>query len=219
MITINDIKNNEDVKIYIEAADNVLDAIKYTEHGYAHAGITSSVAQSILSSLGYDERTCQLAAIAGYMHDIGNSINRHDHAMSGGIMAFSLLNKIGMDQRETALIVTAIGHRDEGTGDPVHPISAALIIADKSDVRRSRVREKADIAIDIHDRVNFAVTGSSLEVLAQQKLIKLSLSIDTKICAVMEYFEIFLSRMMLCRKAAEYLGCRFTLYINDTRLL
>ena len=219
MITINDIKNNEDVKIYIEAADNVLDAIKYTEHGYAHAGITSSVAQSILSSLCYDERTCQLAAIAGYMHDIGNSINRHDHAMSGGIMAFSLLNKIGMDQRETALIVTAIGHHDEGTGDPVHPISAALIIADKSDVRRSRVREKADIAIDIHDRVNFAVTGSSLEVLAQQKLIKLSLSIDTKICAVMEYFEIFLSRMMLCRKAAEYLGCRFTLYINDTRLL
>ena len=219
MVTFEDIKNNEDIKIYIETGNNVMGEIKYTEHGYAHAGIASSIASSILNSLGYDPRTCELASIAGYMHDIGNSINRHDHAQSGALMAFSLLNKLGMDQREIALIVTAIGHHDEGTGDPVNPISAALIIADKSDVRRSRVRDKADIALDIHDRVNFAVTGSKLDVLPRERIIRLTLSIDTKICAVMDYFEIFLSRMLLCRKAAEYLGCRFTLDINGTRLL
>ena len=173
----------------------------------------------ILTTLGYEQRTCELAEIAAYMHDIGNVINRIDHAQSGALMAFSLLNKLGMDQREIALIVTAIGHHDEGTGDPVNPISAALIIADKSDVRRSRVRDKADIALDIHDRVNFAVTGSKLDVLPRERIIRLTLSIDTKICAVMDYFEIFLSRMLLCRKAAEYLGCRFTLDINGTRLL
>ncbi|MEA4919606.1 MAG: HD domain-containing protein [Clostridiaceae bacterium] len=219
MITLTEIKNNEAIKIYIEAANKVLGEIKFTEHGYAHATIASSVAERILVSLGYDRRMCELAGIAGYIHDIGNSINRHEHAQSGALLAYSLLSQMEMDPKEVATIVTAIGHHDEGTGDPVHPISAALIIADKSDVRRSRVREKADIALDIHDRVNFAVTGSELEVLPNEKTIRLSLSIDTKICAVMDYFEIFLSRMMLCRKAAEYLGTHFTLDINGTRLL
>lgn len=219
MITLEDVKKNEAIKIYIEGANNVLGAIKFTEHGYAHAAIASSVAERILVSLGYESRMCELAAIAGYIHDIGNSINRHEHAQSGALLAYSLLTQMDMDPKEVAIIVTAIGHHDEGTGEPVHPVSAALIIADKSDVRRSRVREKADIAIDIHDRVNFAVTGSALEVLPNEKIIKLSLSIDTKICAVMDYFEIFLSRMMLCRKACEYLETHFTLDINGTRLL
>lgn len=219
MVTFEDVKNNQDIKIYIEAGNHVLGEMKFTEHGYAHAGIASSVAGNILSSLGYDPRMCELAAIAGYMHDVGNSINRHEHAQSGAMLAFSLLNKMGMDQHEIALIVTSIGHHDEGTGGPVNPISAALIIADKSDVRRSRVREKADIAIDIHDRVNFAVTASRLTVADDERAIRLSLDIDTKICAVMDYFEIFLSRMLMCRKAAEYLGCRFTLDVNGTRLL
>ena len=205
MITIQDIKHNQAIKTYIEAGDSVLDAMAYTEHGYAHAGIASSVASHILRCLGYDERTCELAAISGYIHDIGNSINRHEHAQSGGILAFSLLNQMGMDPAEVALIVTAIGHHDEGSGAPVHPISA--------------VRDKADINIDIHDRVNYAVTASELDVSLEDKLIKLSLTIDTEICAVMDYFEIFLSRMMMCRKAAEYLGTRFSLEINGTKLL
>ena len=219
MITFADIKKNEAIKTYIQSADAVMNAMKFTEHGFAHAGIASHVANHILTALDYDDRTCELASIAGYMHDIGNSINRHEHAQSGGAMAFALLNQLGMDAAETAMIVTAIGHHDEGSGGPVHPISAALIIADKSDVRRSRVRDKADIAIDIHDRVNYAVTDSELEVFPTEKIIRLGLTIDTRICPVMEYFEIFLSRMMLCRKAAEYLGCRFTLDINGTKLL
>ncbi len=219
MITFQDIRQNSAVSTYIRAADNVMNALKYTEHGFAHAAIASTMASHILTALGYDDRTCELARIAGHLHDIGNAINRNDHAQSGGAMAFQILTQMGMDPRETALIVTAIGHHDEGSGGPVHPISAALIIADKSDVRRSRVREKADIAIDIHDRVNFAVTDSQLRVLPEEKRIGLSLTIDTRICAVMEYFEIFLSRMMLCRKAAEFLGCRFTLEINGTKLL
>lgn len=219
MITFEDIRKNAAVSTYIQAADDVMNAMKFTEHGFAHAGIASNTASHILSALGSDDRTCELARIAGHMHDIGNAVNRENHAQSGGVMAFEILTRLGMEPRETALIVTAIGHHDEGSGGPVHPISAALIIADKSDVRRSRVRDKADIAIDIHDRVNFAVTGSELRVLAEEKRICLSLQIDTRICPVMEYFEIFLSRMLLCRKAAEYLGCRFTLEINGTKLL
>ncbi len=219
MLTFQDIRNNEAVRIYIQSADSVMNAMKFTEHGFAHAGIAAQVATHILKVLGYDARTCELASIAGYMHDIGNNINRHEHAQSGGVMAFSLLTQLGMDPAETAMIVTAIGHHDEGSGGPVHPISAALIIADKSDVRRSRVRDKADIAIDIHDRVNYAVTGSELEVFPEEKVIRLGLTIDTGICPVMEYFEIFLSRMLLCRKAAEFLGCRFSLDINGTKLL
>jgi len=219
MLTFSDIKQNPTIQTYIRSADSVMNAMKFTEHGFAHAGIASHVANHILHSLGYDDRTCELASIAGYMHDIGNNINRYEHAQSGGAMAFMLLTQLGMDPAETAMIVTAIGHHDEGSGGPVHPISAALIIADKSDVRRSRVRDKADIAIDIHDRVNYAVTGSELEVFPAEKIIRLGLTIDTAICPVMEYFEIFLSRMLMCRKAAEYLGCRFSLDINGTKLL
>ena len=219
MLTLDDIKRNPTIRTYVQSADNVMQAMKFTEHGFAHAGIASHVARHILSALNYDERTCELAAIAGYMHDIGNNVNRYDHAQSGGTMAFVLLNQLNMDPTEIASIVTAIGHHDEGSGGPVHPVSAALIIADKSDVRRSRVRDKADIAIDIHDRVNYAVTDSELEVFPTEKIIRLGLTIDTRICPVMEYFEIFLSRMLMCRKAAEYLGCRFTLDINGTKLL
>ena len=219
MLTLDDIKRSPAIKTYVQSADRVMQAMKFTEHGFAHAGIASHVAAHILSALNYDDRTCELASIAGYMHDIGNNINRYDHAQSGASMAFTLLSQMGMDPDETAMIVTAIGHHDEGSGGPVHPISAALIIADKSDVRRSRVRDKADINIDIHDRVNYAVTDSELEVFPVEKIIRLGLTIDTRICPVMEYFEIFLSRMLMCRKAAEYLGCRFTLDINGTKLL
>lgn len=219
MIRFDDIRNNENINIYINAANDVMGEIKYTEHGLAHAGTVQATTAMILTALGYDERTCELASIAAYLHDIGNVVNRQDHALTGAVLAFNLLNQIGMDQHEIAQITSAIGHHDEGTGGPISAISAALIIADKCDVRRSRVRDKTDIALDIHDRVNFAVTGSNLEVLIDESVILLSLVIDTKICAVMDYFEIFLSRMLLCRRAAEYLGMHFSLNINGTRLL
>ena len=219
MITINDIKNNEDVKIYIEAADNVLDAIKYTEHGYAHAGITSSVAQSILSSLGYDERTCQLAAIAGYMHDIGNCVNRTDHAHSGAIMAMTILRSMGMDAKEIAIVIAAIGNHDEKTGTAVDAVSAALILADKTDVRRNRVRGRDRTKFDIHDRVNFAAISSVLQMDREKRQITLDIQLDDEICSVLDYFEIFLERMLMCRRAAEMLGCSFKLKANGSKVL
>ncbi len=219
MITLEDVRSNPEIQLYIEMSNNVLGEIKYTEHGLAHATVTSRAAANILSDLDFEPHTVELAAIAGYMHDIGNCINRHDHAQTGAVMAFTLLSKMGMEQKDIATVITAIGNHDEGTGDPVSPISAALILADKSDVRRSRVRDRVDIGLDIHDRVNFAVTESSLEVLKENRAVILSLTIDTDISAVMDYFEIFLSRMLLCRKAAEYLGLQFALHINKTRLL
>lgn len=214
-----DIFKNQEVRAYIRQGNDNLGVIGFTEHGFAHAKRSSDTAREILTALGYPERTCQLAAIAGYMHDIGNTVNRVDHAHSGALMAFTILTKLGLSPQETGLICSAIGHHDERTAFPVNPVAAALILSDKSDVRRSRVRKDAELEEDIHDRVNYAVENSRLQIDPQEKLLIFHLTIDTKICPVMEYFEIFMDRMVLCRKAAQTLGLQFELIINGTRLL
>ena len=218
MVTYNEIKNNEEIKTYIRMADETMNSLKFTEHSFAHVVRTSDMVGQILSKLGYSRRTVELGQIAGYMHDIGNVINRIDHAQSGAVMAFRLLDKMGMAAEETAKIICAIGNHDEHTAYPVNELAAALIIADKSDVRRSRVRAKADIDIDIHDRVNFSVKQSEVHVVNGSH-IELNLVIDTTVCAVMDYFEIFMGRMILCRKAAEKLALSFRLVINGQRIL
>ncbi len=217
-ITPNDIYNNEEIKTYITSCNEFLNKIGYTEHGLAHAKRCSTYAYNILKELSYDERMCELAAISGYMHDIGNIVNRADHAHSGALMAFTILNKLNMPPREIALICSAIGNHDEHTAYPVNPVAAALILSDKSDVRRSRVQQ-FDLAGDIHDRVCYAVIEDNLTISATDKTCILSFTIDTEICPVMEYFEIFLERMILCRKSADTLGLTFELIINKTRLL
>ena len=216
--TPDDIFANEEIKAYIELGNENLDAIGYTEHGFAHAKRSSNYAYNILKALDHPKRECELAAIAGYMHDIGNTVNRADHAHSGALMAFTLLNKLNMDPREIAVICSAIGHHDEKTAYPVNTVAAALIISDKSDVRRSRVRQM-NIAEDIHDRVNFAVEKAKLTIDKDKKSCVFNITIDTTICPVMEYFEIFLDRMVLCRRSAAVLGMDFELIINETRLL
>lgn len=226
-ITYKYIKNNKDIQTYINYADAALSTIGYTEHSNAHVERAAATAYMILSRLGYDERTCELAQIAAYMHDIGNVINRVDHAQSGAVMAFRLLDNLGMPADEISLIVSAIGNHDEHTASPVTPIAAALIIADKSDVRRSRVRSKdgpfvpsdENLAADIHDRVNYAVERSELYFSDDCREIILELDLDLKISPVIEYFEIFLTRMNLCRRAAESLGVAFGLVINGARIL
>ena len=218
-VTFEEIWKSEEVNAYIKNGNDNLGVIGFTEHGLAHAKRSSDVARQILQSLGYDARTCELAAIAGYMHDIGNVVNRSDHAQSGALMAFTILNKLQMDPAEIALVVAAIGNHDEGTAAAVNPIAAALILSDKRDVRRSRVRDKGTVAADIHDRVNYAVERSAMEIDPENRTAVLNIVIDTTICPVMEYFEIFLTRMVLCRQAAQFLNLQFELIINDTRLL
>lgn len=226
-ITYDYIKTNKDVQTYINYADAALSSIGYTEHSNAHVERAAASAFMILDTLGYDERTCELARIAAYMHDIGNVVNRVNHAQSGAVMAFRLLDRLGVPAEEIALIVSAIGQHDEGAAAPVTPIAAALIIADKSDVRRSRVRpaerelaERGGEPLpDIHDRVNYAVKSSSLSFSEDKKELVLTLDIDTSISSVMEYFEIFLSRMKLCRTAAKTLNVGFGVVINGSRML
>ena len=219
MITYEDIKNNKAIRTYIKKADESLFALGYTEHNCAHVEKVSETAQYILRTLGYPERDVELAAIAAYMHDIGNIVNRIAHSQSGAIMAFRILDNLGMNPEEIATIVTAIGNHDEGTGVPVSPISAALILADKSDVRRSRVRNSDIQSFDIHDRVNYSVTESKLAISEDKKEIRLDISIDTEYSSVSDYFEIFLARMILCRKAAGALGLKFRLFINSQQLM
>ena len=218
-ITLEDIMKDPQIHTYLEQGNRILGVIGYTEHGFAHAKRSSNYASYILKSLGYDDRTCELAAIAGYMHDIGNVVNRVAHAQSGALMAFTLLTNMGMDPAEISLVVSAIGNHDEGTAAAVNPIAAALILSDKGDVRRTRVRDKERVAIDIHDRVNYAVEQASLDIDPENKTAILDITIDTDICPVMDYFEIFLTRMVLCRSAAQYLGLSFELVINGVRLL
>lgn len=219
MLSYENLKNDSEIISYVKAANDVLGAIGYTEHGLAHAVKTGTDASRILEILGYSERECELAKIAGLLHDTGNAINRTDHAQSGAFLAFELLRARNFPVEEVIAVTTAIGHHDEKTAAPVTPIAAALILADKSDVRTTRVRNRSTVYTDIHDRVNYAVFGSKIEVKKDEKLIILALSIDTLICPVMEYFEIFLDRMVLCKKSAAFLGCDFELIINDTRLL
>ncbi len=226
-ITYQYIRRNRDIQTYINYADAALNTIGYTEHSNAHVERAADTAYMILNTLGYDERTCELAQIAAYMHDIGNVINRVDHAQSGAVMAFRLLDNLGMPPHEISLIVSAIGNHDEHTASPVTPIAAALIIADKSDVRRSRVRSRdgafipsdENLAKDIHDRVNYAVERSQLYFSEDRKELILDLDLDLKISPVIEYFEIFLTRMNLCRRAAETLDVTFGLVINNSRIL
>jgi HD superfamily phosphodiesterase len=219
MINFGDIKNSNEINTYIKKADDSLAALGYTEHSFAHVTKAAKEAKEILQKLGYDERTTELASIAGYMHDIGNVVNRIDHAQTGAIMAFRILDNMGMDVAEIATVISAIGNHDESTAAPVNEVASALILADKSDVRRSRVRNRDFSTFDIHDRVNYSVEKSSLVLNVEGKVIVLNLTIDTKICAVMDYFEIFLGRMLLCRKAADYLKLRFKLVINEVELL
>lgn len=213
------IKNNAEIRTYITQADASLLALGYTEHSFAHVTKCAETASSLLEQLGYDERQAELARIAGYMHDIGNVINRIDHAQSGAVMAFRILDKLGMEPADMAVVITAIGNHDEQTAYPVNAVAAALILADKTDVRRSRVRNRDTINFDIHDRVNYAVEQSDLKLDTEAKTFTLCLTINTEICAVMDYFEIFLSRMLLCRKAAEYFGLKFKLVINGSTVL
>lgn len=217
--TYEDVRKNEAVRAYISAADESLIALGYTEHSFAHVTRVANDAANILLALDYPERDVELARIAGYMHDIGNLVNREEHSQSGAVMAFRILDNMGMDPTEIASIVTAIGNHDEGTGVPVSALSAALILADKSDVRRTRVRNSDLSSFDIHDRVNYSVKLSDLSVDKTEGEVRLTLKIDTAISSVLDYFEIFLGRMMLCRKAAERLGLSFRLVINDQQLL
>jgi len=218
-ITFADIKNSQEVRTYIKQADASLEALGYTEHSFAHATKCSEVAGHILKALGYNPHEIELAQIAAFMHDIGNVVNRVDHAQSGAIMAFRILDKMGMDPKDTAAVITAIGNHDESTAYPVNAIAAAVILADKTDVRRSRVRNKATIYTDIHDRVNYAVEDAHIELDKGDKTLTLHLTIDTEICPVMEYFEIFLERMLLCRKASMFFNLKFKLVINGNALL
>lgn len=219
MITYEQIKNDETIKTYIQAADDALKELGFTEHSFAHVTYVAEKAAYILETLGYPERTIELVKIAGYMHDIGNVINRVDHSQSGAVMAFRILDNMKMDPKEIALIISAIGNHDEGTGVPVSPLAAALILADKSDVRRNRVRNEEMSTFDIHDRVNYSVKKSELKINEAHTLIKLKLEVDTHYGSVMDYFEIFMERMMLCRKAAERLGIQFKLMINEQQLI
>jgi metal-dependent HD superfamily phosphatase/phosphodiesterase len=218
-MTYQDIKNNDEINTYIRQADQSLSALGYTEHSFAHVTLVAEKAGYILSTLGYPDRTVELVMIAGYLHDIGNIVNRVEHSQSGAIIAFRILDHLGFPPDEIGQIVIAIGNHDEGTGVPVSELAAALILADKSDVRRNRVRNQDASAFDIHDRVNYSVTRSELKINEAHTLIKLKLSVDTHYSSVMDYFEIFLQRMVLCRKAAEKLGLQFKLMINEQQLI
>ena len=219
MVTLEDVIKNEEVQAFINGAEKQIKALGYTEHSHRHIGIVSKRTGEILQKLGYDERTIELGKIAGYLHDIGNVINRTDHAHSGAILSYQILKGMNMPLEEITEIISAIGNHDEKTGTAVSAISAALILADKSDAHRERVTNTNMSTFDIHDRVNYAVTNSELEVDAEQKKVILKLTIDTQICPVLDYFQIFMERTMMSKYAAKYLQIWFELVINGTKLL
>lgn len=219
LITLSEVERNPKVRAYIQSADDYLAALGYTEHGFRHAGFVAKVAKNVLMKLGYQERMAELAAIAGYLHDVGNICGREMHGPAGAMMAFGLLEEMNMDPAEIGKVMIAISNHEEEHGIPVDPITAALILADKSDVHYSRVRNPDIISFDIHDRVNYAVRRSFLNVDKDEKRITLEIEIDTEISQVMEYFEIFLSRMLISRKAAHILKCEFGLIINGVKFL
>lgn len=219
MITYEQIKSNEAVRTYIKKADESLIALGYTEHSFAHVTKVAETAGYILEELGYPAHEVELVKIAGFLHDIGNLVNRIDHSQSGAVMAFRILDRLDMQPEDVSTVVTAIGNHDEGTGVPVNAVAAALILADKSDVRRSRVRNSDIANFDIHDRVNYSVKNSLLKINSDHTKVKLKLDVDTRYGSVMDYFEIFMNRMILCRKAAEKLGLEFKLIINEQQLI
>ena len=217
-LSFKDILASEEIRTYIKQSDATLLSMGYTEHSFPHVMRVADYASKILLTLGYSQREAELASISGYLHDIGNMVNRHSHAQTGAMLAFTLLKEMNADSEDIATITTAIGNHDEGTAFPVNPITAALILADKADVRYTRVRNRDIATFDIHDRVNYSVKRSEL-LIEKDSHIELNLQIDTEICAVMDYFEIFLERMVLCRKAAEELNLKFRLTINDQPIM
>ena len=217
-ITLKEVRHDGRVRTYITRANEQMQAIGYTEHGHRHAGIVSSIARSTLTKLGHPEREAELAAVAAYLHDMGCVVNRVGHVEAGAMMAYSILTDMGMRADEIATVIGAIGNHEEPNGLPISPVSAAVILADKSDVHFSRVQEKDPVKFDIHDRVNYAVQKSYLRVDDETKAIILELTIDTTHASVTEYFEIFVLRMVLCRRAADFLGCKFHLNINGVNL-
>ena len=218
-VSLDDVKGHEGVQTFIELADKHLGEIGYTEHGFRHAGLVSSIAYNVLHRLEFDDRTAEIASIAGYLHDLGNFVSRTMHSQTGATITYDLLRQLGMSYGEIGIIMAAIGNHEEEFGHPVNAAGAALIVADKSDVHRSRVREQDPSLFDIHDRVNHAVEHSFLRVDSEARTLTLELTIDTELAGVMEYFEIFLSRMVMCRRAAEYLNCEFRIDINGAKLL
>ena len=218
-MTFQEIVKNQDIRTYIQRADESLVALGYTEHSFSHVTHVAQMAGDILQTLGYDDHTVEIAKIAGYLHDIGNLINRVEHSQSGAIMAFRILNDFKFPVEDIATVVTAIGNHDEGTGVPVNAVAAAVILADKADVRRSRVRNPHIANFDIHDRVNYSVTASKLTIAEDRKTVTLALTVDSAFSSVMDYFEIFLHRMTFCRKAAEKLSMQFKLPINEQSLI
>ncbi len=218
-VTYETIKNDPEIRTYISQADASLLSLGFTEHAFAHVTKCAETASSLLNNLGYNQREIELAKIAGFMHDIGNVVNRNDHAQSGAVMAFRILDKLGMEPADVAIVITAIGYHDDKTAFPVNAVAAALLLADKTDVRRSRVRNKDTISFDIHDRVNYAVEKSVTALDLSTRTFTLTLTINPEVCAVMDYFEIFLDRMLLCRKAAEFFDLTFKLDINGLALL
>ena len=219
MLTYEEVRRDEAIKEYIAKADESLIALGYTEHSFAHVSRVADTAKYILEKLNFSERDIELVQIAAYLHDIGNLVNRIDHSQSGAVMAFRLLDNMHCDPEGIATVVTAIGNHDEGTGIAVNPVAAALIVADKSDVRRSRVRNSDKSNFDIHDRVNYSVKKSQVHINDEKTILKLKLTVDTRYSSVMDYFEIFLGRMIMCRKAAETLGLAFRLIINEQQLI
>ena len=219
MVTYDALRQDAATNTYITRADESLSALGFTEHSFPHVCRVAELAGDILRTLGYDAHEIELARIAAYLHDIGNLVNRVDHSQSGAVMAFRILDHMDMDAADIATVVTAIGNHDEGTGVPVNATAAALILADKSDVRRNRVRNRDIATFDIHDRVNYSVEHSALRVLPEEKVALLELTVDTKFSSVMDFFEIFMKRMLLCRRAAERLGLRFQLTINGQQLI
>ncbi|MDQ7819366.1 MAG: HD domain-containing protein [Armatimonadota bacterium] len=219
LVTLEDVKRDPEVEAYIDKANEYTGAIGYTEHGARHANLTASIAYNTLKRLGYPERDAQLASIAAYLHDIGNLVSRVNHEHTGAVLANRILERLGMDPVERAIVMGAIGNHEEKHGEPVSPVGAAVILADKSDVHRSRVRNPDPTTFDIHDRVNYAVQHSFLRVDDKSRTITLELTIDTQLSQVMEYFEIFLTRMVMCRRAAKFLNCEFKLQINGVKLL
>lgn len=219
LVTLEEVKKDPEVEALVQRGNQHLEVLGFTEHGHRHLGLVASISYNVLARLGYPERTAQLAAIAGYLHDIGNVISRQNHGQTGALLAYHILRRLGMAPEETALVMGAIGNHEEEYGQAVNAVAAALILADKSDVHRSRVRNRELATFDLHDRVNYAVQHSFLRVEEKNKSITLELDIDLKISNPAEYFEIFLTRMMMCRRAAAFLGCHFGLVINNARLL
>ncbi len=219
MLGLEDVKSNPLVTTFIQKGNDYLETLGFGDHGFLHVTLVSQLAKEIMQKLGYSSRLAELAGIAGYMHDIGNVVERETHSQSGALLALEILRRMGMDAEEISFISAAIGNHDSGSGHPVNEIAAALILADKTHVHRNRVRNLEVAAFDIHDRVNYAVMYSILNINEDARLITMELSIDIEICPVMEYFEIFMSRMLLCRRAAAFLGCEFELVINGAKLI